>query len=178
MATLVVLGSGIMATALATPFTDNANQVRLVGTHLDREIIESIKTTGVHPNLNLKVPDGVTAYQLEDAAEAFEGVDLVMSGVNSFGVDWAGEQLAGLLRSELGALRQDEAARGDAAVQRLGELLSNQKEARQVAARLAESLTLARAFHSILYTSPSPRDRTRSRMPSSACKKKTKISIK
>lgn len=98
MATLVVLGSGIMATALATPFTDNGNEVRLVGTHLDREIIESIKTTGVHPNLNLKVPDGVTAYQLEDAAEAFEGVDLVMSGVNSFGVDWAGEQLAGLLR--------------------------------------------------------------------------------
>ena len=74
MATLVVLGSGIMATALATPFTDNGNEVRLVGTHLDREIIESIKTTGVHPNLNLKVPDGVTAYQLEDAAEAFEGV--------------------------------------------------------------------------------------------------------
>ena len=98
MATLVVLGSGIMATALATPFTDNGNEVRLVGTHLDREIIESIKTTGVHPNLNLKVPDGVTAYQLEDAAEAFEGVNLVMSGVNSFGVDWAGEQLAGLLR--------------------------------------------------------------------------------
>ncbi|MBK8446987.1 MAG: glycerol-3-phosphate dehydrogenase [Micropruina sp.] len=98
MATLVVLGSGIMATALATPFTDNGNEVRLVGTHLDRDIIESIKTSGVHPNLNLKVPAGVSAYQLEEAAEAFEGVDLVMSGVNSFGVDWAGEQLAGLLR--------------------------------------------------------------------------------
>ena len=98
MATLVVLGSGIMATALATPFTDNGHEVRLVGTFLDREIIDSIKTTRVHPNLNLKVPDGVTAYQLEEAAEAFEGVELVMSGVNSFGVDWAGEQLAGLLR--------------------------------------------------------------------------------
>lgn len=98
MATLVVLGSGIMATALTTPFTDNGNQVRLVGTHLDREIIDSIQRTGVHPNLNLPVPEGVTAYQLEDAAAAFEGVDLVMSGVNSFGVDWAGEQLAGLLR--------------------------------------------------------------------------------
>lgn len=98
MATLVVLGSGIMATALATPFTDNGNEVRLVGTHLDRDIIDSIKNTGVHPNLNLTVPNGVTAYQLEDAAEAFEGVELVMSGVNSFGVDWAGEQLAGLLR--------------------------------------------------------------------------------
>ncbi len=98
MATLVVLGSGIMATALATPFTDNGHEVRLVGTHLDRAIIDSIKSTRVHPNLNLTVPDNVTAYQLEDAAEAFEGAELVMSGVNSFGVDWAGEQLAGLLR--------------------------------------------------------------------------------
>lgn len=98
MATLVVLGSGIMATALATPFTDNGHEVRLVGTHLDRAIIDSIKSTGVHPNLNLAVPANVTAYQLEEAAEAFDGVELVMSGVNSFGVDWAGEHLATLLR--------------------------------------------------------------------------------
>ena len=55
MATLVVLGSGIMATALATPFTDNGNEVRLVGTHLDREIIDSIQNTGLHPHLNLEV---------------------------------------------------------------------------------------------------------------------------
>lgn len=87
-----------MATSLATPLTDNGHEVRLVGTHLDREIIDSIQTTGVHPNLGLPVPPNVTAYQLEDAAAAFEGVDLVMSGVNSFGVHWAGEQLAGLLR--------------------------------------------------------------------------------
>ena len=98
MATITVLGSGIMATALATPLTDNGHEVRLVGTHLDRDIIESIQATGVHPNLGLKVPDGVTAYQLEDAAQAFEGIDLVMSGVNSFGVEWAGERLAGLLK--------------------------------------------------------------------------------
>lgn len=98
MATVVVLGSGIMATALATPLTDNGHEVRLVGTHLDREIIASIQSTGVHPNLGLQLPAGVTAYQLEDAAQAFEGVELVMSGVNSFGVHWAGQQLAQLLR--------------------------------------------------------------------------------
>ena len=114
MATLVVLGSGIMATALATPFTDNGNEVRLVGTHLDRDIIESIKNTGVHPNLNLKVPDGVTAFQLEEAAEAFDGVELVMSGVNSFGVDWAGEQLAGLLRPGMHVLALAKGMQGDA----------------------------------------------------------------
>ncbi|MFZ2261885.1 NAD(P)H-dependent glycerol-3-phosphate dehydrogenase [Luteococcus japonicus] len=113
MATLVVLGSGIMATALATPFTDNGHTVRLVGTHLDREIIDSIQKTGIHPNLQLKVPEGTEAYQLEDADKAFEGVDLVMSGVNSFGVEWAGEQLAGLLRPGMHVMALAKGLRAD-----------------------------------------------------------------
>jgi glycerol-3-phosphate dehydrogenase (NAD(P)+) len=96
--TVSVLGSGVMATALATPLADNGHEVRLVGTHLDREIIDSIQKTGVHPNLDLKVPEGVRAYQLEEAEEAFEGVEIAMSGVNSFGVRWAGKQLASLLK--------------------------------------------------------------------------------
>ena len=98
MTTVTVLGSGIMATALTWPLTDNGNEVRLVGTHLDREIIDSIKDNGVHPNLDLKVPEGVSAYQLEEAEEAFEGAEVVMSGVNSFGVRWASEQFANLLK--------------------------------------------------------------------------------
>ncbi len=98
MTTIAVLGSGIMATALAWPLTDNGHEVRLVGTHLDREIVDSIKEGGVHPNLDLKVPDGVRAYQLEEAEQAFEGADIAMSGVNSFGVHWAGEHLASLLK--------------------------------------------------------------------------------
>ncbi|MFT3888090.1 MAG: glycerol-3-phosphate dehydrogenase [Arachnia sp.] len=98
MATIAVLGAGIMASALATPLADNGHQMRLVGTHLDRDIVASIQSTGVHPNLGLALPEGTTAYQLEDAATAFDGVDLVMSGVNSFGVRWAGRQFADLLR--------------------------------------------------------------------------------
>jgi glycerol-3-phosphate dehydrogenase (NAD(P)+) len=98
LTTVTVLGSGIMATALSWPLTDNGHEVRLVGTHLDRDIIDSIKDSGVHPNLDLKVPDGVRAYQLEEAEEAFEGAEIAMSGVNSFGVHWAGEQFASLLK--------------------------------------------------------------------------------
>jgi glycerol-3-phosphate dehydrogenase (NAD(P)+) len=98
MTTVAVLGSGIMASALAFPLSDNGHEVRLVGTHLDRDIIGSIKETGVHPNLDLKVPEGVRAYQLEEAEEAFEGAEIAMSGVNSFGVHWAGEQFASLLK--------------------------------------------------------------------------------
>ena len=67
MARIAVLGSGIMATALSFPASENGNEVRLVGTFLDREIIDSIQSTGVHPDLGLKVNPGVTAYQLEQA---------------------------------------------------------------------------------------------------------------
>ena len=72
--------------------------MRLVGTFLDREIIDSIQSTGVHPDLGLKVNPGVTAYQLEQAEEAFDGADVVMCGVNSFGIEWAGEHLARLMK--------------------------------------------------------------------------------
>ena len=98
MAKIAILGAGIMATALTWPLTDNGHEVALVGTHLDEEIITSIQQTGVHPRLELKVPEKVTAYQLADAATAFEGADLVMSGVNSFGVDWVAEQLKNLVK--------------------------------------------------------------------------------
>jgi glycerol-3-phosphate dehydrogenase (NAD(P)+) len=87
-----------MGTALAFPLSHNGHDVRLVGTFLDREIIDSIKETGVHPGLNRKVPETVRAYQLEEAEEAFEGAEVALSGVNSFGVRWAGKQFASLLR--------------------------------------------------------------------------------
>jgi glycerol-3-phosphate dehydrogenase (NAD(P)+) len=98
MASVVILGSGIMGSALAVPLSDNGHDVRLVGTHLDRDIIDSVAATGEHPGLGLRLPEPVRPYQIEEAADAFDGADIVLSGVNSFGVRWAGEQLAQLLR--------------------------------------------------------------------------------
>ncbi|MGO1591934.1 MAG: NAD(P)H-dependent glycerol-3-phosphate dehydrogenase [Ancrocorticia sp.] len=97
MAKIAVLGAGIMATALSFPASENGNNVHLIGTFLDREIVDSIQKTGVHPDLGLKVNENVTAHQLEEAAEVVKGADVVMCGVNSFGIEWAGEQLADLL---------------------------------------------------------------------------------
>jgi glycerol-3-phosphate dehydrogenase (NAD(P)+) len=100
MTTVAMLGSGIMASALTVPLADNGHEIHLVGTHLDREIIESVRADGTHPGLKVKLPSAVTAYQLEEAEEAFEGAEVVLSGVNSFGVRWASEQLAGLLKPD------------------------------------------------------------------------------
>lgn len=98
MTTIAILGSGIMGSALAVPLADNGHDVRLVGTFLDTEIIDSIKVTGAHPGLRGKLPESVRAYQLEEVETAFEGAEIVLSGVNSFGVRWAGQQLARLLK--------------------------------------------------------------------------------
>jgi glycerol-3-phosphate dehydrogenase (NAD(P)+) len=65
MTTVSVLGSGIMATALAFPLSDNGHEVRLIGTPLDREIIDRIKERRVHPGLNLGVPPSARTFQLE-----------------------------------------------------------------------------------------------------------------
>ena len=96
MLKIAVLGAGVMATALTFPAVENGNEVRLIGTHLDDDIIDSIQLTRKHPVLELKVDERVQAYHFANAAEAIEGADVIMSGVNSFGVDWAGEQLAKL----------------------------------------------------------------------------------
>ncbi len=104
MTTVSILGSGIMGTALAFPLSDNGHDVRLVGTFLDREIVESIRETRVHPGLDREVPETVRAYQLEEVEEAFEGAEVAVSGVNSLGVRWAGERLASLLRQGMHVL--------------------------------------------------------------------------
>ena len=93
MANIVVLGAGVMGSAFTMPLADNGHQVSLVGTHLDGDIIEEIHETRVHPRLKSRLRDLVTPYTYDRLGEALQGADLVVMGVNSLGVDWAGEML-------------------------------------------------------------------------------------
>ena len=97
MSTVTIIGSGMMGSALAFPARENGNCVRLVGTPLDREIIESCKATGKHPKLPLPFPSGVEYYQIEDVMTALEGADMVIGGVSSFGVEWFADQILPIL---------------------------------------------------------------------------------
>jgi len=91
MATVTIIGSGMMGSALAFPARENGHEVRLVGTHLDREIIDACRKTGRHSKFTKDFPAGVRYYQIEEMEEAVRGADLVIGGVSSFGVDWFGE---------------------------------------------------------------------------------------
>jgi len=100
MATITIIGSGMMGSALAFPARENGNTVRLVGTYLDREIIDACRATNRHPKFAKHFPKGVPPfpegcefYQIEQMDEAVKGADLVIGGVSSFGVDWFGEEV-------------------------------------------------------------------------------------
>lgn len=80
-----------MGSALAFPARENGNEVRLVGTHLDREIINTSIATNRHPKFTKDFPDGVKFFHIEDADKAIDGSDLIIGGVSSFGVEWFGE---------------------------------------------------------------------------------------
>jgi len=104
MATVTIIGSGMMGSALAFPARENGHEVRLVGTHLDREIIETCKKTNRHPKFDRDFPAGVQYYQLEDVDAAIAGSDMIIGGVSSFGVDWFGDVILPRIPEEIPVL--------------------------------------------------------------------------
>ncbi len=88
MAIVTIIGAGMMGSALAFPARENGHEVRLVGTHLDRDIIDTSIKTGRHPKFNKDFPKGIKYYQIEAMEEAIAGADMIIGGVSSFGVDW------------------------------------------------------------------------------------------
>ena len=101
MKTIAIVGAGMMGSALAFPARENGNEVRLVGTHLDREIIEGCRLNNRHPKFVKDFPAGISYYQIEELDAALEGVDFVIGGVSSFGVDWFGDYVLPRIKSDV-----------------------------------------------------------------------------
>jgi glycerol-3-phosphate dehydrogenase (NAD(P)+) len=91
MANITIVGSGMMGSALAFPARENGHEVRVVGTHLDKEIIDECLKNNKHPKFDRPFPEGVKFYQFEDLEEALLDANIVIGGVSSFGVEWFGD---------------------------------------------------------------------------------------
>jgi glycerol-3-phosphate dehydrogenase (NAD(P)+) len=102
--TVTIVGAGMMGSALAFPARENGHTVRIVGTHLDRGIIEGYRKTGKLPKFSRSFPEGVEYYDIEDLERALEGADLLIGGVSSFGVDWFAENVLPLIPETLSVL--------------------------------------------------------------------------
>ena len=99
MARIVILGAGVMGSAMAVPSAAKSHDIDLIGTHLDEEIIRSVQDNGVHPKLNIKLPSQVKARFWTDLpAVNISEADLIILGVSSAGVYWAIDRLVETLK--------------------------------------------------------------------------------
>ena len=104
MAIVTIIGAGMMGSALAFPARENGHEVRLVGTHLDREIIDNCIKENKHPKFNKAFPEGMKYFQIDDVKEAIAGSDMIIGGVSSFGVEWFGDEILPLIPEEIPVL--------------------------------------------------------------------------
>ena len=95
MPRILILGAGVMGSAISVPAADNGHAVTLVGTHLDRDIIAALKVDRAgHPRLGAPLPSAVEPLDIDDLqATHFQNADLVILGISSAGMDWAAERL-------------------------------------------------------------------------------------
>ena len=104
MAIVTIIGAGMMGTGVSWPLSDQGHEVRLVGTHLDTDIIESIKKDGTHPKHKRQVSKNVKPYFHTELPQAIQGADIIVCGVSSFGVEWFIEQVKPYLKPEVPVL--------------------------------------------------------------------------
>jgi glycerol-3-phosphate dehydrogenase (NAD(P)+) len=105
MAKIIVLGAGVMGSAFAQLLADANNEVFLVGTHLDQDIIDSILTDRTHPKLKVKLPESIHAHSYSELGSIMDdSVRLIVFGVNSAGVDWAVAQIGPNLKAPVPVL--------------------------------------------------------------------------
>eukprot|EP01036_Dinobryon_divergens_P061230 gene61230-81621_t len=88
-----------MGSAMSLPAGEHDHAIRLVGTHLDEEIIRSVAGNGLHPRLGVILPSTVSAHSWTEFGGVLSpSTDLLILGVSSAGVGWAIERLVETVR--------------------------------------------------------------------------------
>ena len=104
MSVITIIGAGMMGSGVSWPLSDQGHEVRLVGTHLDESIIESIIKDGTHPKHKRKVAKNVIPFFHNELPRAIQGADIIVCGVSSFGVEWFVEQVKPYLKPQVPVL--------------------------------------------------------------------------
>jgi glycerol-3-phosphate dehydrogenase (NAD(P)+) len=93
-----------MGTAFTVPLADSGHDVTLVGTHLDGPIVASLAAGDPHPRLGVPTPRSVKVLSVEELPRAVKSADVLVLGVSSPGVVWAGRQLESHLARDVPVL--------------------------------------------------------------------------
>ena len=103
MKKIIIIGAGAMGSAFAVPCLENKNDVTLVGTHLEDGLINNIKSNNnFHPALNVELPSQLKVEKFEKLKLILdEGIDIIVAGVSSIGVEWFAHQIANNYKKNL-----------------------------------------------------------------------------
>jgi len=85
-----------MGSAFTVPCVDNNNEVILVGTHLENELITSIKKNkNFHPSLKTNLPSNLIIERFENLKVIMEkGVDVIVAAISSVGIKWFADEIS------------------------------------------------------------------------------------
>ena len=102
MANILILGAGSMGTAFSFPCSDNGHLVSIVGTHLENDFIDQIKSSKKHPALNCEISKNITFSKFEKLGEEIKkNMNLIVVAVTSKGIDWASAELSKVLKNNI-----------------------------------------------------------------------------
>ena len=92
-----------MGSAFAVPCIDNNNEVTIIGTHLEDNLIDSINLNNqVHPALKIQLPLEIKFERFEKLQSILKkDIDLIVVGVSSVGIEWFVEQISKSYRENL-----------------------------------------------------------------------------
>ena len=96
MKKIIIIGAGAMSSAFAVPCVENKNEVTIVGTHLEDELIDYINTNkNIHPTLKTQLPIEIKFERFEKLQSILnKNIDLIVVGVSSAGIEWFVKQIS------------------------------------------------------------------------------------
>ena len=102
MSNILIIGAGSMGTAFSFPCSDNGHSVSIVGTHLENDFIDQIKSSKKHSVLNCEISKNVTFSKFEKIHEEInKKIDLVVVAVVSKGIEWASIELSKVIKNNV-----------------------------------------------------------------------------
>ena len=96
MKKIVILGAGAMGSAFTVPCIENNNDVTLIGTHLEEQVINNINdNNNFHEVLKFNLPKELKIKTFDHFQNILKTKpDLIVIGVSSKGIEWAANELS------------------------------------------------------------------------------------